>query len=166
MQRTLGTIRTALRATSATLLLASAGCAESTPLDMAEPDSPVQGDGSIMMAAFPIDALDCTGTDYPEESGGYTGQCCGRAMCYPPDAGTECEPNAEAKSRFFFGSGLCNCGDVAGPYDPPKDANMIQQGKEGECCYVVPVIGCTGRPLSTDQGHLLAPLVSSSEWIV
>jgi hypothetical protein len=205
MQLTLRTIRRAIRATSATLVLASAGCADSElardggpadgpdPRDAAMPmdarvpedarvpndarvaidarvetDALVQGDGSILLAACPLDALVCTGRDHSADDdggmpGGYFGRCCAKAMCYAPEPNAGCESAEVAQNEHFsFGSGDCNCGDVEGPYAQPEDA----AAEAGECCYVVPVIGCTGRPLSTDRGHLLAPIVSGTEWIV
>jgi hypothetical protein len=155
MDRTLRTIQAALRLGGATLALGAVGCAESDPA--------VVDGGSSMLAAFPLDALVCTGPDYGTDGGGYFGQCCADVMCYAPELGTDCLPAETAQAQHFaFGSGLCNCGDTTGPYGPPThDAGMI----EGECCYAVPVIGCTGRPLSTDRGHVLAPVVSSLAWI-
>lgn len=198
MQRTLRTIQRAIRATSATLVLIGAGCAESDRADDGGPgegpdprdastmmdarvpsdahvatdgrvdsDALVRGDGSILLAAFPLDALVCTGPELGVGAdgglvGGYVGQCCAEAMCYVPEPGAECDPvEAGHLARFFFGSGLCNCGDIEGPYARPE----IDVPTQGECCYAVPVIGCEGRPLSTDRGHLLASVVSSVDWI-
>lgn len=198
MQRTFLTIRAALRASSATLVLASAGCAEteratdggpSDPLDRldaatmmdarvendarvdndarVELDALVRDDGSIMLAAFPMEALTCSGPDHSADddagfTGGYFGRCCAEAMCYTPEPNAACLPAAMAQQEHFsFGSGDCNCGPVEGPFAPPDDA----AAPLGECCYVVPVITCTGRPLSTDRGHLLATVISSFDWI-
>lgn len=153
MERTLRTIQAALRLGGATLALGAAGCAESEP---------AATDGTSMLAAFPLDALVCTGPDYGTEGGGYFGQCCADAMCYTPEPDAECLSAEMVRTQHFnFGSGNCNCGDVVGPFAPPHDAGAL----EGECCYAVPVIGCTGRPLSTERGHMLAAVVSSLEWI-
>ena len=207
MQRTLRTIQRMMRATSATLVLVSAGCAESDraedggPADGPDPkdaatamdgrvpddarvpndarvdsDALVQGDGSILLAAFPLDALVCTGPDHPGYDdagfplGGFFGRCCAEAMCYTPEPNAGCLPAQAAGSEHFdFGSGDCNCGEVEGPYDRPDAAVRTDDAAvptEIDCCYVVPVIACEGRPLTTDRGHLLAPIVSGVDWIV
>lgn len=129
-------------------------------------DARVPFDGSIVLAAFPLDELVCTGPNHDEDDGGpggYWGQCCAQVRCYQPDAGADCETVEQVRNdRFYFGSGECNCGAIHGPYARPEDAGTAAAG---DCCYAVPIIGCTGRPLSTDCGHLLAPVVISAEWL-
>jgi hypothetical protein len=131
-------------------------------------DALVQDDGSIMLAAFPLDALVCTGPDHSADDdedgglGGYFGRCCAEAVCYTPELNASCDSAEVARQdRFYFGSGECNCGPIEGPFARPEDAGA----SPGECCYVAPLITCTGRPLSTDRGHLLAPVVTSLAWI-
>jgi hypothetical protein len=121
---------------------------------------------------FPLEMLVCPdqASDLDADAGwqpipGFHGSCCVHALCYTPRAGSPCASKENARglpSDWPPGSGTCECG-VSGPYaSPPSPAEPAGS----DCCYAVGVIGCDGRPLSTPDGPLLAPVVTRTEWIV
>ena len=101
------------------------------------------------------------------------GQCCVEAHCYTPDDGSGCvaEPPLQTTVRGLVplppGSGSCSCSladgtyAVAGPFAPNPDA---EAPTDGECCYLVAKIGCTGRPLTVAGQLVIARLVARSDW--
>lgn len=97
--------------------------------------------------------------DYPVcegESSKTGGPCCTDVYCMAGDG--VCKDAAdlgyeevEELVGTFLGSGTCQCGEVEGPYAPrPED--------EGDCCYLVPLQGCEGRPLVIAGRVRRAPL--------
>jgi hypothetical protein len=192
MKLTLRAIQTALRATGTTIAISGAGCGGDGDPAATDGGGRPQGDAGkvltdagklpgdaaadddssvswLALSPFPLSALRCGASydDYDDAGvlvpGGYFGSCCVRALCYSPDAGGGCDPVSTVDEHFGLGSGDCGCeGEREGPFAPNPDATPPMTG---ECCYAVPVVGCTGRPLASDAGHLVASVVSRLAWI-
>lgn len=94
--------------------------------------------------------------DYPICSGDTSwsmGQCCVDVYCTEPESSGDCrEPSdatawddATAITGLSLGSGDCLCETPEGPYN---NTNATQYtSTNGECCYLVGIAGCEGRPL-------------------
>ncbi|HKO52918.1 MAG TPA: hypothetical protein VJV79_34655 [Polyangiaceae bacterium] len=121
------------------------------------------GDSSQALSPYPVGSLGCSGPFYDS---GFHGQCCGQALCYTPNAGSECVPPTEAPEKLDvgYGSGSCLCGDeIQGPFA----ANPAHEPeKPGTCCYVISSIGCDGRPLLVDGAPVVSALTQRGDWIL
>ena len=106
--------------------------------------------------------------EYPEcdgQSSDFSGECCVDVYCTEPVNGDCLEAagqNADAITGLGLGSGLCLCDEVQGPYanqnaEPATAAN-------GECCYLVGVQGCEGRPMLVEENLRKAPLIRGEAW--
>ncbi|MEZ4219947.1 MAG: hypothetical protein R3B13_03390 [Polyangiaceae bacterium] len=105
------------------------------------------------------ETLSCSGPFY--DSGfGFHGQCCERVICGPRGEEGTCTPASEVGPGFPGfppGSGSCTCGTTTGPY-------LARPTDSGPCCYIVPAIGCDGRPLRVASQSRLAPLIRRRDW--
>jgi hypothetical protein len=128
--------------------------AASTATDSADPISSMYPE--IPTGEYP----ECT-----EAASEYQGDCCVDVYC-TESVDEEC-PEAENQNAgmitgLSLGSGDCLCEDVAGPYS--------SQGAEaytettGDCCYLVGVQGCEGRPMMVRDELRKAPLVRGKAW--
>jgi hypothetical protein len=94
-----------------------------------------------------------------------TGPCCPEVACMDVDAEKCPFPKDETQWDLAhdlgytdLGSGECLC-KVDGPY-----ANTAAVESEGDCCYVVYIQGCEGRPfILADIARTAAP-VRRSDW--
>lgn len=122
------------------------------------------GSPGAELEPYPLEGLGCSGEVYPDDSGGYSGQCCATAECYSPTDGVCPAPYEAGRENLPLpvGSGTCECGDgVSGPYAPRNDH---EPNSAGTCCYVIPKVGCEGRPFIVDDRAVLAPLVRRGDW--
>lgn len=159
----------------ATLTGAATGCTESEPAamrDSGSPDAATRPDASMSArrptVPYEVADLTCWGEDHV---GGYMGRCCVEAHCYTPEKSALCAAASMAQphlEQFPPGSGSCGCNlgpdtdvGVAGPFAPVA-GNTPET--EGECCYLVGAISCTGRPLVVEGEIVIAPLVTRSDW--
>lgn len=113
---------------------------------------------------YPVASIGCSGEDRGDE-GPYYGQCCVEAACYTPDDGECLGPDQLTRTllpELPAGSGSCSCGEgVSGPYASRDDH---EPSSSGTCCYLVPSIGCEGRPFLVEAVALVAPVVRRSDW--
>ncbi len=90
-----------------------------------------------------------------------TGQCCVDVYCTPAKSDGTCastdETTAGDITGLSLGSGDCECDAPEGPYAP-------YDGKDGDCCYLVGVQGCEGRPMIVQGHQRRAPLVRGRSW--
>jgi hypothetical protein len=157
-------------------LTVASSCAESEPArhegardsgDDSAPSGPMAEVEPLQ--PYALDQLGCWNSMMGQ---GYFGPCCVEAHCYTPDDGAACvtEPLVTALRGlvpFPSGSGSCSCTlpdselAAAGPFAPNPDA---EPSTDGECCYLVAKIGCTGRPLMVAGQPVIAALVSRTDW--
>jgi hypothetical protein len=118
-------------------------------------------------SALPPYSLNDVGCSGPVYDGGYDGQCCVKASCYTPDAGTCLHADASPPIARPAGSGTCGCaveGRVSmlmGPFSRNPDDTTVTTGT---CCYLEGWIGCEGRPLLVAGVAVVAPLVTREDW--
>jgi hypothetical protein len=129
--------------------------------------------GSGTLPTFDPKQLVCFGEDYGNVSSGYDGQCCYKALCYTPANGAACASAEDVETlgwqdfpAFPPGSGECTCYDethpvVQGPF--ARHPTSPAEG-EGDCCYMVGVIGCEGRPLRVEGAAVVAGVVRRADW--
>ena len=138
------------------------GCTEKSndSADSTDTSTSNTGVGSGLDAIPAGEYPDCT----PAESE-FEGDCCIDVYCYTPSEG-DC-PEADNSSAMEItgeelGSGSCLCDDVQGPYSNEGAAASAET--TGDCCYLVGVQGCEGRPMFVDEHLRKAPLVRGKRW--
>jgi hypothetical protein len=122
----------------------------------------------------------------------FTGPCCKYLECYTPPAGQACLPAPTDAGTtgdpgipplcVGVGSGSCSCGSIEGPFAGPigdptqfKDAGSghcigaqqtppVSPYQDGTCCYLVPIMGCEGRPLLVEGGLRKAAVRRGEAW--
>jgi len=104
--------------------------------------------------------------DYPDcedpDSGDLSsGPCCVDVYCIDPPAGEACpstdEVGPDQITGIGLGTGSCLCEPADGPY-------ASYEGEVGECCYLVGVQSCEGRPLRVDGHDRRATLIRGRSW--
>ncbi len=142
----------------------------STPMAGAGRASPMtmpRTDGSVPLAAYPLERLGCHGDDH---DGGYFGRCCVKAVCDVPQPSGFCASSPD--HGLPAGSGTCGCSPfegferdgIEGPYAPNPADPADPSADDGQCCYLVATITCTGRPLIVGGAFVVARLVLRSDW--
>lgn len=134
------------------------GCGEKESTDSANTDG---GGNTSSLASIPDGEYpDCT----PAQSE-FEGDCCIDVYCYTPEEGT-CpdseSANAASITGLGLGSGDCLCSSVEGPYSPERADEYTDT--TGDCCYLVGVQGCEGRPMFVEENIRKAPLVHGKRW--
>lgn len=135
--------------------LASAGCSKDDEPDSddtssdADTDSVTQNLDAVPDGAYP----ECG----PDDTGGFVGPCCVDVHCIDADTDGTCRPSdavtAEELTGLSLGTGNCQCTPVEGPYAPRAEDS-------GDCCYLVGIQGCSGRPVVV-QGR---PVRARARW--
>ena len=106
--------------------------------------------------------------NYPEcdgQSSESTGECCIDVYCAEPVNGDCLEginQNADAITGAGLGSGSCLCDDVEGPYS--NEGATAETAANGECCYLIGVQGCEGRPMLVEENLRKARLIRGKSW--
>ncbi|MCA9525608.1 MAG: hypothetical protein KC549_04840 [Myxococcales bacterium] len=125
------------------------------------PDAQAGADAARPLDAGPLPPpLVCPPDDDPMA---LSGPCCDALACYRPADGAACLVDddyaiAAALGHTSPGSGECLCG-TSGPYDP-----VASGGQVGDCCYVITIQWCTGRPLVVAGVARVAPLTRRADW--
>ena len=137
------------------------GCSEKE--ETTDTTQPVDTSTEVSQQLPPVPA-----GDYPEcdgQTSEFTGECCVDIYCTAPVNGDclEAEPqNASTITGIGLGSGNCLCDDVEGPYS--NQGVEAATAANGECCYLVGVQGCEGRPMLVEENLRKAQLIRGQAW--
>ena len=106
--------------------------------------------------------------NYPEcdgQSTEFTSECCIDIYC-TEKVNSECPEavveNSDAITGLGLGTGNCLCEPPEGPYANTDVA--AETAANGECCYLVGVQGCAGRPMLVEENLRKAPLIRGKAW--
>ncbi|HTU58087.1 MAG TPA: hypothetical protein VMF89_06630, partial [Polyangiales bacterium] len=114
-------------------------------------------------------------TPYPIENIGCKPQalgcaCCVFAHCVTPEPGQACDSTdtwlATRPFRVERANPTCSAqpagNDLAGPFAPNHSDTPISAG---ECCYLMGILTCVGRPLVVAGELVLAAVIARSDWM-
>jgi len=144
----------------------ASACSQDNPDTAAKATTETTTEATMNLPTIPT-------ADYPEcagESSDEMGQCCVDVYCINPTTDGEClVPSANSAwddattiTGQNLGSGWCLCENPEGPYS--NEGAEQYTTTTGDCCYLVGIASCAGRPLLVAGEIKMAPLRRGKRW--